>query len=278
MEQYKQPKDPSQRNYAAIDIGLNNFVSLVTYRNRQKDSSSIIINGRGLKSYNKHFNEKLASMKSHLPESLTGYTSKAMRNLCNKKDRVYNDFYNKASKFIVDYCVEKDIDILVVGYSPAVETVSVLDKEVDPDFIPLGYRDFLKMLRYKCRLSGIVYTECDESYTSGTSFLDNEEAKPHKYNNKRRIKRGLFQHNNPDFKTQYINADINSAYQILHKYSEYTDKETGQHKYWVYYRPDYINQSSIEPEMINLDTFNRGSKKKQPDDKCETKTSEQQAL
>ena len=57
----------------------------------------------------------------------------------------------------------------------------------------------------------VVLTE--ESYTSGTSFLDNEFPKEQFYNKKRRIRRGLFKSN----KNVLINADVNGSYQILKK-------------------------------------------------------------
>ena len=53
----------------------------------------------------------------------------------------------------------------------------------------------------------------EESYTSGTSFLDNELPEKSYYNKKRRVKRGLFV-SNEGIKT---NADVNAAFQIMKK-------------------------------------------------------------
>lgn len=53
----------------------------------------------------------------------------------------------------------------------------------------------------------------EESYTSGTSFLDNELPEKAYYNKKRRVKRGLFVSN----KGVKINADVNAAFQIMKK-------------------------------------------------------------
>jgi putative transposase len=53
----------------------------------------------------------------------------------------------------------------------------------------------------------------EESYTSGTSFLDNELPIKENYNKSRRIKRGLFKSNNGTL----INADVNASLQILKK-------------------------------------------------------------
>jgi putative transposase len=107
------------------------------------------------------------------------------------------------------------------------------------------------MLEYKCKEAGITLRLQQESYTSGTSFLDNEAPTAENYDASRRKTRGSFEHHNPDFKTSTINADINAAYQIL---SKATNNK-------LYYIPELFTQSSIEPTIINLDTFNRKTHK-----------------
>ena len=71
----------------------------------------------------------------------------------------------------------------------------------------------MNMLKYKCENNGIKFIEVVENYTSGTSFLDNEEPCKKNYNKQRRIYRGIFVSNNG----VKINADVNAAYQILKK-------------------------------------------------------------
>lgn len=81
------------------------------------------------------------------------------------------------------------------------------------NFTYIPYELFQNMLKYKCENNGIKYIEVVESYTSGTSFLDNEEPCKEFYNKKRRIYRGLFISN----QGIAINADVNAAYQIMKK-------------------------------------------------------------
>ena len=69
------------------------------------------------------------------------------------------------------------------------------------------------MIRYKAEEYGVAVIETEESYTSGTSFIDNEEPVKSNYNKTRRVKRGLFISN----KGIQINADVNGAYQIMKK-------------------------------------------------------------
>jgi len=60
---------------------------------------------------------------------------------------------------------------------------------------------------------GIKVIITEESYTSGTSFLDEELPIKENYNKTRRIYRGLFKANDG----RLINADLNGAYQIMKK-------------------------------------------------------------
>ena len=69
------------------------------------------------------------------------------------------------------------------------------------------------MIQYKAQSVGVEVILTEESYTSGTSFLDNEEPIKANYNKSRRINRGLFMSNNGT----KINADVNGAYQIMKK-------------------------------------------------------------
>ena len=81
-------------------------------------------------------------------------------------------------------------------------------------------------MRYKCENFGIKFIENEESYTSGTSCLDNELPVKENYNKDRRIHRGLFVSN----KGIKINADVNAAYQIMRKvFSNITNEIVGEH-------------------------------------------------
>nr|MCR4783261.1 transposase [bacterium] len=53
----------------------------------------------------------------------------------------------------------------------------------------------------------------EESYTSGTSFLDGEAPLKANYDKSRRICRGLFRADNG----RLINADVNGAFQMMKK-------------------------------------------------------------
>ena len=113
------------------------------------------------------------------------------------------------SKYVVDWCVMYGIDTLVVGRNKGWKQES--DGKQNFTYIP--YEMFENMLQYKCENNGIKCILVNESYTSGTSFLDNEQPCKENYDKSRRVHRGLFVSNNGT----KINADVNGAYQIMKK-------------------------------------------------------------
>ena len=113
------------------------------------------------------------------------------------------------SKYVVDWCVLYDIDTLIVGHNDDWKQ----NNKGMQNFTYIPYDLFIQMLAYKCENNGIKFVKCNESYTSGTSFVDGEESIKENYNKDRRIHRGLFIGDNGI----KINADVNGAYQIMKK-------------------------------------------------------------
>ena len=88
-----------------------------------------------------------------------------------------------------------------------------MSKKVNQNFVGIPYDLFIQKLKYKCENIGIQFINTEESYTSGTSFLDGELPIKENYNKSRRIHRGLFKTKGGEL----INADLNGAYQIVRK-------------------------------------------------------------
>ena len=80
-------------------------------------------------------------------------------------------------------------------------------------FIQIPFEMLINQLNYKCEDNNIKLIETNESYTSGTSFLDGEEPIKDNYDKSRRIERGLFKCNNG----RLINSDVNGSLQIMRK-------------------------------------------------------------
>ena len=207
----KEIEDKTEYNdrIAAIDLGVNNFVTLTNNVGLQP----IVINGRGIKSVNQYYNKQRAKMMSDLKKR-NGLNWSNRLDTLNKKryNRVHN-FMHSSSRFVVDYCKENNIDNLVIGLNKTWKQECNINDKATQNFTFIPYDKFIQQLEYKCQDEGIRISVVEESYTSGTSFLDNEEPIKENYNKKRRVMRGLFKSNNE----LLINADVNGSMQIMKK-------------------------------------------------------------
>lgn len=194
---------------AAIDLGVNNFVTLTNNVGLQP----IVINGKGIKSINQYYNKQRAKMMCDLSRRNNTYWSDRLETLNKKRYNRIHNFIHNSSRFIVGYCKENDIDNLVVGLNKTWKQECKMNDKSTQNFVFIPYDKLIKQLEYKCLESGIRLKVIDESYTSGTSFLDNEEPIKENYNKSRRIKRGLFKSNNG----LLINSDVNGSMQIMKK-------------------------------------------------------------
>src|SRR5574344_1830040 len=205
-------KDRVSERIAAIDIGVDN---LVTMTNNIMESP-IIINGKPLKSINQQYNKQKAKLQSDLMKRNGQHWSNKLETLSYKRNQRIKKYMHNASALIVKRCVGHSIDTLVVGKKDTWKQ----EKKHMQNFTSMPYEMLLGQLQYKCENAGIKYIEVNESYTSGTSYLDNEAPIKENYNKERRIQRGLFQ-----AKNMLINADVNGSLQIMRKV--FPDSYTG---------------------------------------------------
>lgn len=220
--------------YIGIDPGLDNLFTLVdsSFKNHP-----LLINGRQAKSINHLYYKKMAKHQKLLAQNhqletkintkqgpkLVYSQSNKMIDLTMKRNQQIKDLIHKATKRIVDYALTCGANTIIVGKNKDQKRSINLGKRINQQFygVPIGLA--IEKLKYKANLKGIVVIETEESYTSQTSFIDNE--KPCKENgnwmrkckklspNNRRIKRGLFKTNSG----RLINSDVNGSYQIIRK-------------------------------------------------------------
>lgn len=157
-------------------------------------------------------NNQNESYKSY--KRLRQYTSNRIKSLWSKRENKINDELHKVSRCIINYCLNNNIQSLVIGHNKKQKQKSKLKH-----FTQLPTFRLIQMLSYKAEEYGIKVVEVNEAYTSGTSFLDYEYPNKDNYNKQRRLKRGLFKTNNG----KLINSDVNAAYQIMRKYDSNLD-------------------------------------------------------
>lgn len=192
-------------NIAGIDLGLDN---LATVAINKRGIRPLLINGRPLKSMNLHFNNKRNKIQSELKKCNDKYMSHKLETLYRKRNNRFNTYMHKASKEIIDYCLENNVSQIIIGHNKLQKQESKLK-----NFVAIPTFRLIELIKYKAEYHGIEVIETEEAYTSITSYLDKEEPIKDNANKARREHRGLFVSN----KGKRINADVNSAYQIMKK-------------------------------------------------------------
>lgn len=142
-----------------------------------------------------------------------GHSSKRITQLTAKRNRKIEDYLHKASKKVIEICDRHEISTLVIGQNKGWKQEVSLGKKTNQHFVQIPFARFIQMLQYKAEPAGIQVILTEESYTSDTSFLDNECLTKEFYNKNRRVHRGLFRAND----SRTINADVNGAFQIMKK-------------------------------------------------------------
>lgn len=225
---------PDNGRYMGIDPGLDNAFTCVVNDNTVQP---LIINGRGIKSVNHRYNKRISQLSSRHADysqcffkKLTKrglkrcyYYSKQQLALTEWRNLRIYEFCHWASKRIVDYALSNDVSTIIIGKNKGQKRSINLGKRNNQNFVGIPHAKMIGMIKYKANLQGITVIMTNESYTSQTSFLDNENPCKQNGNNarkqkhltpiKRRLKRGLFQANDGTL----INADVNGALQIIRK-------------------------------------------------------------
>lgn len=203
-------------NALAIDLGINNLCTCVT-----SAGTSFIIDGKKLKSINQGFCKSLSKVQS-VYDKQNVKSGKVKQRLIMKHNNALNDYISKTARYVVNYCLSKNIGNIVVGYNETFQKNVNLGRKTNQTFCNLPFGILRNKLEYMCKLEGINFVKQEESYTSKASFFDKDIIPTYNYDNPqeytfsgKRVKRGLYVTKN----NYRFNADINGALNIMRKSS-----------------------------------------------------------
>lgn len=221
---YKKEKvelNEGNNNTLSIDVGINNLMTLVTTNN-----NSYIIDGKRLKSINQFYNKQKAYYQSKLVNNK--YSKRLRRFDLRNKHRI-DDYVNKAVNQVIKISKEEKVNTIVIGYNKGlkekgIKNDNLTNKEkskINQNFTRIPISRLINKIKYKCEEYSINCIVINESYTSLSSFYDNDKIdKQEKYSGKR-IKRGLYLTKN----NIEVNTDVNAALNILRKSKPKDDED-----------------------------------------------------
>ena len=212
----EEQRDLDDQKAIAIDFGIDNLTTCAT-----STGQTFIIDGRRLKSINQWYNKENSRLQSIKDKQKFGKKCTNRQNeLAHKRNNRVNDYMSKTARKIINYCLAKNIGVLVCGYNVTFQRESNLGKVTNQNFVNIPFGKLRDKLQYLCKLYGIKYIEQEESYTSKASFWDKDEIPVYNDDNPKqytfsgkRVHRGLYK----TASGYKFNADVNGALNILRK-------------------------------------------------------------
>ena len=119
---YKIPKTlnnlDNKRAYS-IDIGVNTLIALTN----NFGEHPILVRGRPIKAINQWMNKKIGALRSVQTQGITFEKgdelseTMEMNRIRRKRNNVVNDYFHKASRFVIDRCLNSRAKNLAIGYN-----------------------------------------------------------------------------------------------------------------------------------------------------------------
>ncbi len=231
--------------FMGIDCGLVNFAAICIF-NQYRDLN-YVVSGRTLKNKIIKIDTKLDQKKSNLTtEEIKAIQSKKDKNqqltrveltqlkqfhkdlsidpilieLQLRKANITNDFLHKLSKGLIQDCLNKEIKVIIVGKNKGQKNEINLGSKNNRAMYNFPHARFIEILKYKAMLNDILVVETEESYTSKTSFIDNEDLAEYKKTTQGTKSQLSGKRVNQVFITRNkikLHADINGSFNIVRK-------------------------------------------------------------
>ncbi|MCK9306319.1 MAG: transposase [Methanoculleus sp.] len=203
-----QPLDPDQ--YLAIDLGLNNFATMVD----TATGAAVILDGKRIKSINRWYNKENARLQSIKDKQKIGGITKRQARLLKKRDCQLGEAMNRYVAWIVGYALQHRIGTVILPRWDGIKDKIKHGKRGNQNFVQVPYHKFRQKLKSKCELFGIRFDDShSEAYTSQVDALNLDPIRKPPYGTTRRIQRGLYR----SALDTLINADVNGALNHLRK-------------------------------------------------------------
>ena len=218
-EEDVKPLKEDNKHYISIDIGVKNL--LTVYDN---NGSSFIVSGASIQNTSYYFSKRIACYQSKYdecyPNHKKGVSTSRIKHLYELKSKRINLILHRASKYIVDYCLDHDVSKVIIG-----DVSGILHQKKEfknnkqkhrynQNIRAICFARIYQYLSYKLKQEGIELVIIDEACSSGCSPKSLSVSKDY-YDKSQRKHRGLF----IDGKDIY-NADAVGAYNIMRLYRQ----------------------------------------------------------
>ena len=218
-----QIEEQKQGVTTSIDPGEIHSIASVN-----ENGDSLVITGRYMRSIHRLRNKKLKELQELMSRCKKGSRqwrkyNRAKKFVLSKSNAQLEDVLHKTSKQFVDWCLENEVNHVVMGNPEGVQTNTKKKrrKDVNQKLSNWSFGKLYSLLQYKLKAKGITIGKVDESYTSQTCPVCGNRKKSN--NRNYRCKCGYKEH-----------RDIHGARNIL------TKTLHGKMTYFPVHQPTYL--------------------------------------
>ena len=144
-----------------------------------------------------------------------------LKRITTKRNHKITNFIHQLSRKLINQLSQLGVKNIIYGKNVNFKKEINLGKVNNQNFVNIPFNQIIEKLKYKALLAGINFITVEESYTSKTSFLDEEKLHSYKNNKPKkgyaflgnRFARSLFKSK----KGYVIHADVNASFNIIRK-------------------------------------------------------------
>ena len=144
-----------------------------------------------------------------------------LKRITTKRNHKIDNYTHQLSRKLINHLSELGVQNIIYGKNVNFKKEINLGRGTNQNFVNIPFNQIIERLRYKACLAGINFMTVEESYTSKTSFLDEEKLHSYKRNRPKkkytflgnRFARSLFRSK----EGHVIHADINASFNIIRK-------------------------------------------------------------
>lgn len=195
---------------AGIDFGLDNLMAVAN----NVGAAPLLIKGKSLVAMNTYYNEHIYHLLHNCGLGRYRHTKQTICLDQRRMNKMHNMMNNAVVK-LISYLDLIQCKTLVLGINSSLYDGFLKEKDL-VDRRPLDFNYLIRRIYRACKRSNINVVTVGESYTSITSILDNQLPTKENKEPYRRVTNRLYMTQNFGI----INADVNSAMQIICKYKK----------------------------------------------------------
>ena len=143
-----QTLDPAQ--HLAIDLGLNNFATMVD----TATGAAVILDGKRIKSINRWYNKENARLQSIKDKQGITCITKRQARLLKRRDCQIEEAMNRYVTWVVDYALQHRIGTVVLPRWDGIKDKINHGKRGNQNFVQIPYHKFRRKLKSKCGCTG----------------------------------------------------------------------------------------------------------------------------